>query len=306
MHIMKYPEKGRFSPEGVVTTWDKNVGDTVKKGDLLIEIEASGDCIQIESATGGALLKVLAETGRFVRSGDPLAVIGKAGEDISKAIKQLEHKKLAPIKQAPTVQPKAKVKPTARVLAVQSTQPKEEKVMTTPKSTGNPDSVIPILMPQAGQSMEEGTILSWKVKEGDVIEVGQVIMEIETDKATMEVEATDAGRVAKIVSGEGDIVEVKVPVAFIAANDVDADAYLAGAGIAAPAAKSTPAPAATTAAPTPATAPAQPAASMSEGAVVPVLMPQAGQSMEEGTILSWNVKEGDTRFCPGRLKRAIS
>ena len=185
MHIIKYPEKGRFSPEGVVTTWDKNVGDTVQKGDLLVEIEASGECIQIESAAHGALLKVFSETGRFVKYGDPLAVIGKAGEDISKAIKQLEQKKPAPDKQAPKVQPKAKAKPTARVQAVQSTQPKKEKVMTTPKSTGNPDSVIPILMPQAGQSMEEGTILSWKIKEGDMIEVGQVIMEIETDKATM-------------------------------------------------------------------------------------------------------------------------
>jgi pyruvate dehydrogenase E2 component (dihydrolipoamide acetyltransferase) len=285
MYMIKYPEKGRFSPEGVVTTWDKNVGDTVKKGDLLVEIEASGECIQIESAADGALLKVLAETGRFVRSGDPLAVIGKTGEDISKAIKQLEEARPA---QAPKAQPKAKAKPTASVQAVQSTQTKKEKVMKTPKSTGNPDNVIPILMPQAGQSMEEGTILSWKIKEGDVIEVGQVIMEIETDKATMEVEADAAGRIARIVSAEGDIVEVKRPVAFIANNDADVDAFLvAEGGTAAPAAQS---------APTPVSAPAStPAAdTVPEGAVVPVLMPQAGQSMEEGTILSWNVKEGDT------------
>jgi pyruvate dehydrogenase E2 component (dihydrolipoamide acetyltransferase) len=78
-------------------------------------------------------------------------------------------------------------------------------------------------MPQAGQSMEEGTILSWKVKEGDRIEVGQVIMEIETDKATMEVEAVDAGRIAKIVANEGDIVEVKKPVAYLAEEGVNVD-----------------------------------------------------------------------------------
>ena len=291
MHIIKYPEKGRFSSDGVVTAWDKNTGDPIKKGDFLVQIEASGEWIQIESAVDGVLLKVLADTGRFVRSGDPLAVIGKSGEDISKATKQLDQENPAPVKQASKVQPKAKAKPAIEVQPVQSTQPKKEQVMTTPKSTGNPDNVIPILMPQAGQSMEEGTILSWKIKEGDTIEVGQVIMEIETDKATMEVEATDAGRVAKIVSGEGDIVEVKVPVAFIAANDADVDAYLAGAGIAAPAAKSAPAPAAAPAKAAP--TPAQPAASVPEGAVTPVLMPQAGQSMEEGTILAWKVKEGD-------------
>ena len=290
MHIIKYPEKGRFSPEGVVTTWGKNIGDTVKNGDLLVEIETSGECIQIESVAEGALLKILAEAGRFVRSGDPLAVIGKTGEDISKANKQLEQKKLAPVIQAPKAPPKAKVKPTARVQVVQSTQPKEEKVMTTPKSTGSSDSVIPILMPQAGQSMEEGTILSWKIKEGDVIEVGQVIMEIETDKATMEVEADAAGRIARIVSAEGDIVEVKKPVAFIANNDADVDAFLvAEGGTAAPAAQSAPTP---VSAPSPSSTPA--ATAVPEGAVIPILMPQAGQSMEEGTILSWNVKEGDT------------
>jgi len=102
--------------------------------------------------------------------------------------------------------------------------------MEVPQSTGSPGNVIPILMPQAGQSMEEGTILAWKVKEGDRIEVGQVIMEIETDKAAMEVEAVNAGRVAKIVAQEGDIIEVKVPVAYLAEEDVDIDAYLASAG----------------------------------------------------------------------------
>ena len=230
MHIIKYPEKGRFSSEGVVTGWDKKTGDTIKKGDFLVQIEASGECIQMESSAEGALLKVLSGTGQFVRSGDPLAVVGETGEDVSKAIKQLEQEKPAPAKQAPKAQSKPKAKPRVEVQTVQSTQPKKEEVMTTPKSTGNPDNVIPILMPQAGQSMEEGTILSWKIKEGDIIEVGQIIMEIETDKATMEIEAVDAGRVAKIVSAEGDIVEVKVPVAYLAEEGVDVDAYIASAG----------------------------------------------------------------------------
>jgi pyruvate dehydrogenase E2 component (dihydrolipoamide acetyltransferase) len=147
--------------------------------------------------------------------------------------------------------------------------------------------------------MEEGTILSWKIKEGDTIEVGQVIMEIETDKATMEVEADAAGRVARIISAEGDIVKVKKPVAFIAENDGDVDAHLTGTDSPAPATKPTPAPEAK---PTPspvapavvaATPSTQPTDVTSDAAVVPILMPQAGQSMEEGTILSWKIKEGD-------------
>ena len=132
MHIIRYPEKGRFSSEGVVTAWDKNAGDTIEKGDFLVQIEAAGEWIQVESAIDGTLLKVLVDMGGFVRSGDPLAVIGSAGEDISKAIGQLEPKKVAT---TPKSSPKPKVKPAAKVQAVQSTQPKKEEVMATPKST---------------------------------------------------------------------------------------------------------------------------------------------------------------------------
>ncbi len=291
MHILKYPEKGRFSREGIVLKWISNAGDTVKKGDCLLHIEAAGEVLEVESAADGALLKVLEGVGSVVSAGQPLAIVGQPGQDVSSAVEQLKEK-AAPKPQAQPSKPAA-----AKTQPPKPSQPKkEEDVMPSSQTTGNPDNVIPILMPQAGQSMEEGTILSWKVKEGDTIEVGQVIMEIETDKATMEVEAPDAGRIGRIIHGEGDIVEVKKPVAFMG-EDADIDAYLAGEGVVAPETE----PKAETAAPetkiTPETdsAPAAPSTiSVPDGAVVPILMPQAGQSMEEGTILSWKVKEGDT------------
>jgi pyruvate dehydrogenase E2 component (dihydrolipoamide acetyltransferase) len=76
-------------------------------------------------------------------------------------------------------------------------------------------------MPQAGNTMEEGTILKWRVKVGDRIAVGQILCDIETDKATVEMEATDAGRLAKIVAPEGTVVPVKQPIAYLAENDAD-------------------------------------------------------------------------------------
>ena len=297
MYIIKYPEKGRFSNEGTVAAWAKNEGDSVKKGDLLLQIEAFGEVLEIESVAEGTLLKVLAGVGRLVTSGRPLAILGQPGQDVSRVIEQLQEKKVAPVQQT--------LKEQARP-AEQTQQKKKEEVMTPQQTAGNSESVIPILMPQAGQSMEEGTILSWKVKEGDRIEVGQVIMEIETDKATMEVEAADAGRIGRIIHQEGDIVKVKKPVAFIADSDADIDSYLTGEDAATPLPKSEPAPTSSPApeskpelvatpepAPAPAATPEKPAVSIPEGAVTPILMPQAGQSMEEGTILSWKVKEGD-------------
>jgi len=85
-------------------------------------------------------------------------------------------------------------------------------------------AVIPVLMPQAGNSMEEGTIVKWRVKEGDRITKGQVIFEVETDKATMEVEATDGGRLARILVGEGSVQRVKEPVAYLSEGEVNVSA----------------------------------------------------------------------------------
>ncbi|MBL7215031.1 MAG: 2-oxo acid dehydrogenase subunit E2 [Phycisphaerae bacterium] len=229
MQIAKYPEKGRISKEGVVVKWALAEGQTVKNGDLLLQIEAAGELIEIECGVAGTVLKAFPTVGCVVKSGEPLAIIGQKGEDVTLALQKLEQQKADTTQSAAPVQAKLKAKEAIDIQPVES-QSKKEDSMTTPQSTGNPDNVIPILMPQAGQSMEEGTILSWKIKEGDTIEIGQIIMEIETDKATMEVEAADAGRVAKIVAGEGDIVEVKVPVAYLAEEGVDMDAYIGSAG----------------------------------------------------------------------------
>ena len=84
---------------------------------------------------------------------------------------------------------------------------------------------ISILMPALSPTMEEGTLAKWHVKEGDTVEAGDVIAEIETDKATMEVEAVDEGTVGKILINEGTAgVAVNVPIAVLLEEDEDASA----------------------------------------------------------------------------------
>ncbi|HEY0866397.1 MAG TPA: dihydrolipoamide acetyltransferase family protein, partial [Fimbriimonas sp.] len=78
----------------------------------------------------------------------------------------------------------------------------------------------PILMPQLGNTMEEGTIVKWLVKEGDRVKAGDILFEVETDKATIEVEAEQEGRIARIVVGDGGTIEVKQPVAFLGEGEV--------------------------------------------------------------------------------------
>ncbi len=147
-----------------------------------------------------------------------------------------------------------------------------------------PDDVTPLLMPKQGNTMEEGTIVQWKVAPGDTISAGDVICEIETDKATVEIEADHAGRLARIVAQEGDIVEVQGPIAYLADDDAAVDAYLSAHGET-PAVEADGEPA-RAAAETPADGPA--------GDVTPLLLPKQGNTMEEGTIIEWKVAQGDT------------
>ncbi|MEY9781482.1 pyruvate dehydrogenase complex dihydrolipoamide acetyltransferase [Sinorhizobium fredii] len=129
---------------------------------------------------------------------------------------------------------------------------------------------INITMPALSPTMEEGNLAKWLVKEGDKVKSGDVIAEIETDKATMEVEAVDEGTVAKIVVPAGtEGVKVNALIAVLAADGEDvATAAKGGNGAAAPASAAkaeAPAPAAPAASPAPAAAPAAPAQAAGEG-----------------------------------------
>lgn len=131
-----------------------------------------------------------------------------------------------------------------------------------------------VQMPQAGQSMEEGTIVRWLKNEGDKVTAKEILFEIETDKAVVEVEAGHDGILRKIIVPPGQLVPIRTKVGLIGeANEpIPADG-------------GSPVPAKQVAAPAPVAA--------TGGTLTDVLMPQAGQSMEEGTIVRWLKNEGD-------------
>src|SRR5436190_15279645 len=78
-----------------------------------------------------------------------------------------------------------------------------------------------ITMPQLSDTMSEGTVVKWLKKEGDKVKEGEIIAEVETDKATMEWESTDSGTLAVIVAPEGTKVAVGQPIAVIATAGED-------------------------------------------------------------------------------------
>jgi pyruvate dehydrogenase E2 component (dihydrolipoamide acetyltransferase) len=251
MRQIVMPQAGKSGGALTVRKWLKGVGQGVEKGEIIAQVESADGLIELEAAEAGVMVKILVGDGKTAAAGSLIAQVDAGSGSASR-------------QGVPT--------------------PKSDKATRAATTSAG---VVPLLMPQAGNSMEEGTIVKWMVKEGDRITKGQVIYEIETDKANMEVEAAESGRLAKIVAFEGMTIPVKQPVAYLAESDADVAAF--GAGFERPVAEK---PAA-----------AVPEKKMPEQAVaeaIPVLMPQAGNSMEEGTIVKWMVKEGD-RITKGQV-----
>ena len=103
----------------------------------------------------------------------------------------------------------------------------QENLESAVPSGGDPSLVVPILMPQATNDMAEGIVVAWCVEVGEEVEKGQLLCEIETDKSVVEYEAPESGRMAKLVAGDEDAIEVGEPIAYLAPGDADLDAYLA-------------------------------------------------------------------------------
>lgn len=224
--------------EGVIAAWHKKVGDTVKKGDLLAEVETDKATMELESYKDGTLLHIGTEKGGKLQVNDLLAIIGNPGEDISQLIKGGG---AATPAAAPTKEEK----------------PAEEKAAPAPapKSSGLDVSKMEevVLMPRLSDTMTEGVIAGWLKNVGDAVKKGDVLAEIETDKATMELESYKNGTLLHQGAGKGEKIAVNDLLAIIGDKDkVDVAAIVAavkgGGGAAAPAAEAlateTPAPAA--------------------------------------------------------------
>jgi pyruvate dehydrogenase E2 component (dihydrolipoamide acetyltransferase) len=196
MPFLSIPNLGDDIATATLTDWLKTAGNSFLAGEELAEFETENGRLILEAAAAGHLTETLVQPGQTVRAGETLARVEGAT--------------------APSEQ-EGKLDPT-------------EHVMSDGSTSSGAGKVVPILMPQAGNTMEEGTVLSWRVKEGDHIAAGQVICEIETDKATVDYESPEAGRLARIVVAPGVPVAVKEIIALLADSDVEADAYLADQG----------------------------------------------------------------------------
>lgn len=174
--VILMPRLSDTMTEGVVAAWHKKVGDTVKKGDLLAEIETDKATMELESYQDGILLHIGTPRGGKLQVNDLLAIFGKAGEDVSALIAQNTNG-------AAAVAPVTESIPDAVETAPSTVAP----------STDASAMEEVVLMPRLSDTMTEGVIAGWHKKVGDKVAKGEVLADIETDKATMELESYKDG-----------------------------------------------------------------------------------------------------------------
>ena len=199
--VVNMPRLSDTMEEGVVAKWLKQVGDKIEEGDILAEIETDKATMEFESFNEGTLLHIGVQEGETSPVDALLAIIGDEGEDIS------------------------------GILNGASTEDTPQEVVqeeTTVKSNTSsiPDGVQIISMPRLSDTMEEGTVASWLKNIGDKVEEGDILAEIETDKATMEFESFYEGVLLHIGVGEGESAKVDSLLTIIGPKGTDVSALI--------------------------------------------------------------------------------
>ena len=251
------PKAGNSVEECVLSKWRIKVGDTIRKGDIIADAETDKTSIEVEATEGGSVLALFAAEGDLVPVLTAICAVGTAGEDASSL--------------APSGAPAAAPAPDAIPV------PEAEPVAAAPTATPAelPVGVEAILMPKAGNSVEECILGAWRINVGDTVKRGDIIAEAETDKTSLEMEATASGDVLALLGSEGDLVPVLTAICLVGPAGTDVSGYKAASAEAPKAAAETPK------AVTPAAAPAAASASQAPAAAGGHLSPRARKFVAE-------------------------
>jgi pyruvate dehydrogenase E2 component (dihydrolipoamide acetyltransferase) len=196
--IITMPRLSDTMTEGTVATWLKKVGDKISEGDILAEIETDKATMEFESFHDGTLLHIGILEGEAAPVDSLLAIIGDEGEDVS-ALLEEKQSTSDPIKEETTT----------------------KKDDTESPTTAIPEGVVVVTMPRLSDTMTEGTVATWLKKVGDKIAEGDILAEIETDKATMEFESFNEGTLLYIGIAEGESAPVDSLLAIIGPEGTD-------------------------------------------------------------------------------------
>jgi pyruvate dehydrogenase E2 component (dihydrolipoamide acetyltransferase) len=205
--IIRMPKMSDTMTEGVVAKWHKKVGDTVKSGELMAEIETDKATMDYESFNTGTVLYLGVPEGQAVKVNDVLAIVGNKGEDYSALLSGAANAAASggKVEEPKAAAPAAPANSSASAPAIDTSGIKAEIV----------------LMPKMSDTMVEGVIAAWHKKVGDSVKANELLAEVETDKATMEYESYNTGTLLYIGAEAGKAVPVNGVLAVIGEKDAD-------------------------------------------------------------------------------------
>lgn len=207
--IVRMPKLSDTMTEGVIAKWHKKVGDKVKSGELLADIETDKATMEFESFQDGILLHIGIPEKQSVPVDSIIAILGKEGEDIKAILAEAN----SGTKTAPVVSKTESVPATA--------------VPSNASVAPLPEGVEVIRMPKLSDTMTEGVVEKWHKKVGDKVKSGELLADIATDKATMEFESFQDGVLIHIGIPEGKSVPVDSVLAILGKGGEDINAILA-------------------------------------------------------------------------------
>lgn len=211
--VIKMPKMSDTMEEGVIASWLVKEGDEVKSGDILAEVETDKATMELESYEDGTLLYIGVKEKEAVPVDGIIAIIGKKGENIDDLIQKAKGG-------AAAGNGSGEGKSSDKAAADEKQEEKSNEGSAEAIDVSDINATV-ITMPKMSDTMQEGTIASWLKKEGDEIASGDILAEVETDKATMELEAYEDGTLLYIGPKAGDAVPVDAVLAVIGEKGAD-------------------------------------------------------------------------------------
>ncbi len=200
------PELGESVTEATVAKWLKQVGDTVEVDEPLVELETDKVSLEVPAPSAGVITEILVEDGTDVAVGTVLGNVDENGSGAAaKPAEKDNSESDADADEAPEPKTEAEATP-------------EPAAAPAPAADGGGKSVE-VVVPEVGESVTEGTIAKWLKQVGDTVAVDDPLVELETDKASVEIPSTAAGTLTEIRVEEGADVEVGAVIAVIGEGD---------------------------------------------------------------------------------------
>ncbi len=227
--VIRMPLLSDTMTEGKIVAWNKKVGDKVKADDVLADVETDKATMEVNGYVDGTLLYIGVPEGEAAKINQIIAIVGKEGED---------YKSLLDGEEGVGSEQPAVDSEQSTVSKEQVTESKSATANPEPETTNSqpatavslPEGAKEIRMPLLSDTMTEGKIVAWNKKVGDAVKADDVLADVETDKATMEVVGYEEGTLLYIGVEAGQAAKINQIIAIVGKPGTDVAAYVAAEG----------------------------------------------------------------------------